>query len=81
MHRRQQLFLAALVSFAALVNPLTSAPASAQQVDVQAVLHDPDAPETGNPKGDVTIVAYTDYNCPFCKKSEPDLSRSHLRLR
>jgi protein-disulfide isomerase len=26
-------------------------------------------------KGDLTIVAFLDYNCPFCKKSEPDLLR------
>lgn len=31
--------------------------------------------QAGNPKGDVTIVAFTDYNCPFCKKAEPDLNR------
>ncbi|MDW6024739.1 DsbA family protein [Mesorhizobium sp. BAC0120] len=47
----------------------------AQGVDVTAILHDPEAPETGNPKGDVTIVVFTDYNCPFCKKSTPDLDR------
>ncbi|CAM5458739.1 Thiol:disulfide interchange protein DsbA OS=Afipia felis OX=1035 GN=dsbA PE=3 SV=1 [Afipia felis] len=43
--------------------------------DVKAILHDPEAPEAGNPKGDVTIVNFTDYNCPFCKKAEPDLLR------
>ncbi|TPW27205.1 DsbA family protein [Martelella alba] len=49
--------------------------AQAQNVDIKAVLHDPDAPETGNPDGDVTIVAFLDYNCPYCKKSAPDLAR------
>lgn len=44
--------------------------------DKSAILHDPEAPETGNPKGDVTIVDFTDYNCPFCKKAEPDLLRA-----
>lgn len=44
--------------------------------DVKAILHDPEAPEAGNPKGDVTIVDFTDYNCPFCKKAEPDLLRA-----
>ena len=47
----------------------------AQELDVNAVLHDPDAPESGNPKGDVTIVAFFDYNCPFCKKAEPELNK------
>lgn len=47
----------------------------AQGVDVKAVLHDPEAPEAGNPKGDITIVTYFDYNCPFCKQSEPHLKK------
>jgi len=31
--------------------------------------------ETGNPKGDVTIVEFTDYNCGFCRASVPDVQR------
>lgn len=27
----------------------------------------------GNPKGDVTIVEFFDYNCPWCKKSFPGI--------
>lgn len=42
---------------------------------VQSVLHDPDAPVAGNPNGDVTIVAFLDYNCPFCRRSTPELDR------
>lgn len=37
------------------------------------VLHDPDIPVAGNPKGDITIVEYFDYECPYCKKLEPEL--------
>ena len=29
----------------------------------------------GHPAGDVPIVAFMDYNCPFCKKSSPDLEK------
>jgi len=36
---------------------------------------DPAAPVGGNPKGDVTIVAFFDYNCVYCKKAAPDLDR------
>ncbi|MFG1421313.1 DsbA family protein [Roseixanthobacter liquoris] len=50
--------------------------AQVQTVDVDGILKDPDAPTAGNPKGDVTIVAFLDYNCPFCKKSAPDLARA-----
>jgi protein-disulfide isomerase len=49
--------------------------AQAQEMDVESILNDPEAPTAGNPKGDVTIVAFLDYNCPFCKKSAPDLER------
>ena len=38
-----------------------------------AVLRDPDIPVAGNPQGDVTIVEYFDYNCPYCRKLEPEL--------
>ena len=29
----------------------------------------------GNPKGDVTLVEFFDYNCPWCKKSVPELQK------
>jgi protein-disulfide isomerase len=38
-----------------------------------AVLRDPEIPATGNPDGDITIVEYFDYNCPYCRKLEPEL--------
>jgi protein-disulfide isomerase len=37
------------------------------------VLRDPDIPVIGNPKGDVTVVEWFDYNCPYCRKLEPEL--------
>ncbi|HEY1735091.1 MAG TPA: DsbA family protein [Methylovirgula sp.] len=50
-----------------------------------ALLNDPDAPVIGNPNGDLTIVAFEDYNCPFCKKSDPELRQlvkndGHIKL-
>ena len=38
-----------------------------------ALIHDAASPMLGNPQGDVTIVAFVDYNCAYCKKSEADL--------
>jgi protein-disulfide isomerase len=38
-----------------------------------AVLRDPDIPVAGNADGDITIVEYFDYNCPYCRKVEPEL--------
>lgn len=37
------------------------------------VLRDPEIPVVGNPDGDVTIVEYFDYNCPYCRKVAPEL--------
>ncbi|MEA2864739.1 MAG: hypothetical protein QOC84_2695 [Bradyrhizobium sp.] len=37
------------------------------------VLRDPDIPVAGNAGGDVTIVEYFDYQCPYCRKIEPEL--------
>ncbi|MDR3463268.1 MAG: DsbA family protein [Beijerinckiaceae bacterium] len=39
-----------------------------------ALLHDPTCPIAGNPNGDVTIVAFIDYNCPYCKRSDGGLT-------
>jgi protein-disulfide isomerase len=39
------------------------------------VLRDPDIPVAGNPDGDITIVEYFDYNCPYCRKVEPELQQ------
>ena len=37
------------------------------------LLNDPASPVGGNPKGDVTIVEFFDYRCPYCKEVEPSL--------
>jgi protein-disulfide isomerase len=50
--------------------------ARAQSDDVlteELVLHDPDIPVAGNAAGDISIVEYFDYQCPYCRKVEPEL--------
>jgi protein-disulfide isomerase len=37
------------------------------------LLADPEAPVVGNPKGDVTLVEFFDYRCPYCKQVSPSL--------
>jgi protein-disulfide isomerase len=37
------------------------------------LFHDETAPIGGNPNGDVTIVEFFDYRCPYCKQVEPSL--------
>lgn len=35
--------------------------------------NDPNAPVLGNPAGDVTVVEFFDYNCPYCRRAKPAL--------
>lgn len=37
------------------------------------IFNDPDSPVGGNPAGDVTIVEFFDYNCPYCRLVAPTL--------
>jgi protein-disulfide isomerase len=47
--------------------------AEAEEPSEAAVLRDPDAPVTGNASGDISIVEWFDYQCPYCRKLEPEL--------
>jgi protein-disulfide isomerase len=87
MHRRTLLRMAAFAALGAgLARRATPmAFAADSKIDIEAILNDPAAPVGGNPKGDVTIVAFLDYNCPFCKKATPALQKlvrtdGHIRL-
>jgi protein-disulfide isomerase len=35
--------------------------------------NDPNAPVIGNPDGDVTVVEFFDYNCPYCRNAKVEL--------
>ena len=54
---------------------LASRPALAHDdvVTEALVLRDPDVPVIGNPNGDISIVEWYDYNCPYCRKLAPEL--------
>jgi protein-disulfide isomerase len=70
-----------VLGFGAMMLGLDVAPGSAlgqgnaadHVLTESAVLRDPDIPAAGNLDGDITIVAYFDYNCPYCRKVEPEL--------
>ncbi len=40
-----------------------------------ALTQDPDSPVIGNPDGDVTIVEFFDYKCPYCKRVAATLKK------
>jgi protein-disulfide isomerase len=42
---------------------------------VESVLADPGSPASGAARPDVTVVVFTDYQCPICKRTDPALSR------
>lgn len=63
----------ALLGGAAVLG-VAARPAWAQGEPTEAaVLHDPDNPVLGNPDGDIAIVEWFDFNCPYCRKLEPEL--------
>lgn len=69
--------IAAVVAFTLSLGAIISLVPGAQGESADAfresVLRDPDVPSFGNPKGDITIVEYFDYQCPYCKKVAPEL--------
>jgi protein-disulfide isomerase len=55
-------------------NTLADAAASdSSSVRADALLHDPNSPALGNPRGAVTVVEFFDYRCPYCRIVEPRL--------
>ncbi|HTJ01738.1 MAG TPA: DsbA family protein [Methylovirgula sp.] len=74
-----------LAGMAAFANAASAEDVNPSELTREMILNDPAAPVGGNPQGDVTIVAFEDYNCPFCKKAEPAIQKlvkddGHIRL-
>jgi protein-disulfide isomerase len=42
---------------------------------IDALTSNPGSPVIANPQGDITIVEFFDYTCPYCKAAEPRLMR------
>jgi len=43
--------------------------------NAKEIFSDPSSPVIGNPKGDVTVVEFYDYQCPHCKEMAPIVSK------
>jgi protein-disulfide isomerase len=70
----------AILSFILFAAIAVANPAGAQTLRqvppaaLASILADPQlTPASGSPKGDVTVVEYFDYNCPVCRRIEPEL--------
>jgi protein-disulfide isomerase len=68
-------FAAAFVFVLMAVVSLASPVLAQDSLSRDAVLRDPEIPSLGNPNGDITIVEYFDYQCPYCKKVAPVLAK------
>ena len=59
--------------------------AAAEYARLRAQVFDgPDLPVMGNPQGSFTIVEFSDYNCPFCRRTAPEVTAflaSHPQVR
>jgi protein-disulfide isomerase len=44
------------------------------QQNQSKLLHDAASPVMGNPNGDVTLVEFFDYRCPYCKADAPQIA-------
>lgn len=74
--------LGAVLALSLCVAAVSAAPAPAPASDAadnvlskESVLRDPEIPAFGNPNGDITVVEYFDYQCPYCKKVSPVLAQ------
>ena len=44
-------------------------------VHAEEIFRSPTSFVAGNPNGDVSIVAFFDYNCPYCREGAPGLKK------
>ena len=77
--RRQSLALGAaailVTPTVALAQAATARPNPMPDELRRSLERDPGAPVLGNPKGNITLTEFFDYNCPFCKKLVPRMQQ------
>lgn len=76
--RKQPALLAYVCAIVILFGSLSAVAFGGQPGDIlsrDSVLRDSEIPSLGNPKGDLTIVEFFDYQCPYCKKVMPELAQ------
>jgi len=74
LRENPELVLEALQTLEARQAEAQAAATAATLADERSLLErDPNAPVLGTPEGDVTVVEFFDYNCPYCKRVMPEL--------
>ncbi len=74
LRENPELVLEALQALEARQEEAQAAAAAAVLANERVLLErDPNAPVMGNPDGDVTVVEFFDYNCPYCKRAMPEV--------
>lgn len=72
-------FLAAMLAVTAVatvqMQQAKAQSANQDPLSTESILRDSSIPAEGNPKGDITIVEYFDYRCPYCKTVNPVLQK------
>jgi protein-disulfide isomerase len=58
------------------LKPRSTDPQTAIVAHDQELLRDTDSPVGGNPQGDVTLVEFFDYSCPYCRQMVPLLAEA-----
>jgi protein-disulfide isomerase len=71
--RREVLGILGAGAGAALLDGIPRQARAQGEPSEASVLRDPDNPVLGNPDGDIAIVEWFDYNCPYCRKLAPEL--------
>jgi protein-disulfide isomerase len=65
-----------LTALSATVLAIPSASfADDSEITRDMIFNDPETPTGGNPNGDLTIVDFFDYNCPYCKAAAKHLEK------
>jgi protein-disulfide isomerase len=85
--RKESAIAACLIALIASASTLQAhaEPQGPAALSEASIFRDPDLPALGDLQGDITIVEYFDYQCPFCKTFHPELSKivrddGHIRL-
>jgi protein-disulfide isomerase len=66
--------LSAVVAYAGLFYVRSLRQEGAIATHAEEIFRSPTSFVAGNPHGDVSVVTFLDYNCPYCRQGAPDLA-------